>query len=57
MKKNLDINVFNLINVEMALGRSRSDIFTRNMYKVYKENNCLDLYIKYFRSRLYSRSK
>ena len=48
VKKNIDINIFNSINVEKALGIYRSNIFTRNMYKVYKENNCLDLYIKYY---------
>ena len=32
----------------MALDSFRIDIFIRNMYKVYKENNCLDLYFKYY---------
>ena len=44
----MDINIFNLIKVEQALGNIRSDIIIRNMYKTYKENNCLDLFINYY---------
>ena len=48
MKKNLDINLFSLVKIERALGTIRSDIFDRQMYKLYQENNCLDLYLKYY---------
>ena len=48
MKKDINTNVFDLIKVEKVLGAVRSDIFVRNMYKVYKENNCLNLYFKYY---------
>ncbi len=48
MKKDINTNIFDLIKVERVLGFVRTDIFVRNMYKVYKENNCLDLYFKYY---------
>ena len=48
MKRNLDLNIFDLIKIENVFGCFRTDIFERNMYKVYKENNCLDLFIKYY---------
>ena len=48
MKKNLDINLFSLVKIEKALGAIRTEIFDRQMYKLYQENNCLDLFIKYY---------
>ena len=48
MKKNLDINLFSLVKIWKALGAIRTDIFDRQMYKLYQENNCLDLFIKYY---------
>ena len=35
MKKNIDINLFSLVKIEKALGNIRSDIFDRQMYKLY----------------------
>ena len=48
MKRDININIFDSVKVEKVFGFYRSDIFIRNMYKVYKENNCLDLFIKYY---------
>ena len=48
MKRDININIFDSVKIETAFGRFRSDILIRSMYKVYKENNCLDLYIKYY---------
>ena len=48
MKKNIDINLFSLVKIEKALGAIRTDIFDRQMYKLYQENDCLDLFIKYY---------
>ena len=48
MKRNIDINLFNMVNYERILGYINQDKFIREMYKVYQENNCLDLYLNYY---------
>ena len=48
MKKNIDINLFSLVKIEKALGAIRMDIFDRQMYKLYQEKGCIDLFIKYY---------
>ena len=46
MKRNIDINIFNMVTSITFLGGTNHDKFIKEMYKVYKENNCLNLYIK-----------
>ena len=48
MKKDIDSNIFNIVKVEKIFGNFRGDILARNMYKLYLENNCLDLFINYY---------
>ena len=40
-EKNKDINLFSLVKIEKALGTIRTDIFDT-------ENDCIDLFIKYY---------
>ena len=46
--KNVDDNLFSLVKINNILGFNSLDGFTIDMYQVYKENNCLDLYINYY---------
>ena len=39
---------FNFVSVLKVLGYIDVAKFNKDMYKVYKENNCLDLFIKYY---------
>ena len=49
MKRDINVNIFDSVKVETIFGGCfRTDIFIRNMYKVYKENNYLDLYYNYY---------
>ena len=48
MKKDIDSNIFNMVKVETVFGNFRTDIFIRKMYRLYQENNCLDLFINYY---------
>ena len=49
MKRDINVNIFDSVKVETIFGGCfRTDIFIRNMYKVCKENNCLDLYFNYY---------
>ena len=48
MKRDINLNIFDSVKIETVFGGFRTDILIRSMYKVYKENNCLDLYIKYY---------
>ena len=48
MKKTIDLNIFKLVNV-VSINYSVNPINNlREMYKVYKENNCLDLFLSYY---------
>ena len=48
MIKTVNKNIFKLISVNKFLGYIDLGTYSKNMYKVYKENNCLDLFIKYY---------
>ena len=54
MIKDINSNIFNLANGEIILGYNNCAKFIRGIYRVYKENNCLDLfftdYANYFGS-------
>ena len=52
MKRNIDINIFKMVNYQRILGYINQDKFIREMYKVYEENNCLDLYLNYYANYL-----
>lgn len=43
-KKDIQINLFNKVKVNSILNCINPGRFIRDMYKVYKENNCLDLF-------------
>ena len=46
MKRDVDINIFKYGKVHKAFGGLMFD--DKSIFKVYKENNCLDLYINYY---------
>ena len=48
LKKNVDDNLFSLSKINNIFGFNSLDGFVIDMYQVYKENNCLDLYINYY---------
>ena len=48
LKKNIKVSIFDLVNVNAVLGSINPDILVKNMYNVYKENNCLDLFLNYY---------
>ena len=48
LKKNIKVNIFDLVNINAVLGSINPGILLRNMYKVFKENNCLDLFLNYY---------
>jgi len=48
MIRNINTNIFNLKSVEQILGFIDVAKFNKDMYKVYKENNCLDLFLNYY---------
>ena len=48
MVKDIDTNFFNLMKVIQTNGFVDATSFTIDMFKVYKENNCLDLFINYY---------
>ena len=52
MKRNIDINIFNMVTSITFLGGTNHDKFIKEMYKVYKENNCLNLYLNYYANYL-----
>ena len=48
MIKNLNKNIFYLSKVEQIGGYIDVAKFNKDMYEVYKENNCLDKFLKYY---------
>ena len=48
MVKDLNANFFNLVKVIKTLGFIDTTSFNIDMYKVYKENNCPDLFINHY---------
>ena len=48
MVKDLNANFFNLIKVIQTLGFIDTTLFNIDIYKVYKENNCPDLFINHY---------
>ena len=48
MVKNFQSNIFDLVSVHKIFGSINVGTFNKDMYLVYKENNCLDLFIKYY---------
>ena len=48
MIRDINANIFNLVSVENFLGYIDIAKYNKDMYKVYKENNCLELFIKYY---------
>ena len=48
MIRKIDTNIFSFLSIERIFGYFSTDICTTNMYKVYKENDCLDLFINYY---------
>ena len=48
MIRNINSNIFKLRNIDRILGYTNLTKFFKDMYKVYKENNCLDLFIYYY---------
>ena len=46
--KNVDDNLFSLVKINNIFGFTAIDGFIVDMYQVYKENNCLDLFINYY---------
>ena len=48
MIKEVNVNIFKLVSYDRMLGYLSLDKFVRDMYQVYKENNCLDLFINYY---------
>ena len=48
MNKDIDSNIFSLANVDEILGLIDKAKYNLDMYKVYKENNCLDLFINFY---------
>ena len=48
MVKDINTNFFNLIKIYQTVGLIDATSFNIDMYRVYKENNCLDLFIKYY---------
>ena len=48
MIRDIDINIFKLVNYRRILGYINLEKFTRDMYEIYKENNCLDLFLNYY---------
>ena len=45
---NIDDILFNIVKITNILGFMSNDGFIVDMYKVYKENNCLNLFINYY---------
>ena len=54
MISDIDINIFKLVHYERILGFINLDKFTGDMYKIYKENNCLDLFLNYYGNYFYA---
>jgi len=48
MIRDVNVNIFKLVSYDRIFGYISIDNFVRDMYKVYEENNCLDLFIKYY---------
>ena len=48
MIRDINANIFNLVSVVKFLGYIDVAKYNKDMYKVYKENNCLELFIKYY---------
>ena len=48
MIRNLNTNIFKLAHICQFKGGTMRAKFTNEMYKVYKENNCLDLFTNYY---------
>ena len=48
MIREVNVNIFKLVSYDRILGYMSLEKFVRDMYKVYKENNCLDLFINYY---------
>jgi hypothetical protein len=48
MIRDVNINLFKLVSYNRIIGYINNDKFVRDMYEVYKENNCLDLFVNYY---------
>jgi len=48
MIRDINTNIFNLVSVVKYFGYIDVAKYNKDMYKVYKENNCLELFIKYY---------
>ena len=48
MIREVNINLFKLVSYNRIIGYINNDKFVRDMYGVYKENNCLDLFVNYY---------
>ena len=48
MVKDLNANLFNLVKINQTMGILDSTSLNVDMYKAYKENNCLDLFINHY---------
>ena len=48
MVKDFQSNIFDLVSIHRIFGSINIGTFIKDMYLVYKENNCLDLFIKYY---------
>ena len=48
MVKDINTNFFNLIKIYQTVGLIDATSFNIDMYRVYKENNCLDLFLNYY---------
>ena len=48
MIRDVNINIFKLVSYNRILGNIIIEKFVRDMYEVYKENNCLDLFVNYY---------
>ena len=48
MVKDFQSNIFDLVSVNKIFDSINIGTFNKDMYLLYKENNCLDLFIKYY---------
>ena len=48
MVRDLKVNIFNLVTINRVLGSNEVGAFIKDMFKVYQENNCVDLFINYY---------
>ena len=48
MIRNVNTNIFNIVSVNQILGYIDVAKYNKDMFKVYRDNNCLDLFINYY---------